>query len=108
MAVAKVKKVMSYDDSLDVFGIHGIGGTWGIIATGLFANPRIGGKAGLFYGNAKQLLVQFEGIIVVYSVVIIGTLVTLLIVRTFMKLRVEPQEEIYGLDLILHGERAAE
>ena len=108
LAVAKVKKVMSYDDSLDVFGIHGIGGTWGIIATGLFANPRIGGKAGLFYGNAKQLLVQFEGIIVVYSVVIIGTLVTLLIVRTFMKLRVEPQEEIYGLDLILHGERAAE
>ena len=108
LAVAKVKKVMSYDDSLDVFGIHGIGGTWGIIATGLFANPRINGKAGLFYGNPMQLLTQFEGIAVVYTVVIVGTLISLLIVKAFMRLRVEPQEEIYGLDLILHGERAAE
>lgn len=106
--VAKVKKRFGYDDSLDVFGIHGMGGTWGIIATGLFANPNINGKAGLFYGNALQLWIQFKGILVVYCIVIVGTLVSLLIVRAFMRLRVEPQEEIYGLDLILHGERASE
>ncbi len=112
--VAKVKKRFGYDDSLDVFGIHGMGGTWGIIATGLFANPNIHtadvaiGKAGLFYGNAMQLWIQVKGIVVVYAVVIVGTLITLLIVRAIMKLRVEPQEEIYGLDLTLHGERATE
>ena len=74
----------------------------------IICNPRINGKAGLFYGNPMQLLTQFEGIAVVYTVVIVGTLISLLIVKAFMRLRVEPQEEIYGLDLILHGERAAE
>lgn len=107
--VVEVKKKLGYDDSLDVFGIHGIAGTWGIIANGLFANPKINPVGtGLFYGNPKQLVTQLIGIVVVYAVAISLTLLILFVMKFFIKLRVEPQEEIYGLDLVLHGERVNE
>ena len=107
--VVEVKKKLGYDDSLDVFGIHGMAGTWGIIANGLFANPKINPLGtGLFYGNSKQIITQVIGIVVVYGVSIIGTLAILNVMKFFVSLRVEPQEEIYGLDLVLHGERVSE
>lgn len=109
LMVAKVKKILGYDDSLDVLGIHGIGGMWGLIATGLFANPAINSAGtGLFYGNSKQLTIQLIGLGAVILYVIVGTIASLLIVKIFRPLRVEPQEEIYGLDLVLHGERVTE
>ncbi len=107
--VVEVKKKLGYDDSLDVFGIHGMAGTWGIIANGLFANLKINPLGtGLFYGNSKQIITQVIGIVVVYGVSIIGTLAILNVMKFFVSLRVEPQEEIYGLDLVLHGERVSE
>ena len=109
--VAKVKKAFGYDDSLDAFGVHGIGGTWGAIATGLFANSDINSVvskegSGLFYsGNFTLLSKQLISIGAAYGIAIVGTLVVLFIMRLFMKLRVEPQEEIFGLDLSAHGEK---
>lgn len=107
--VVKVKKHFNYDDSLDAFGIHGVGGTWGAIATGLFANPKVNSLGtGLFYGNPKQLIIQLTSVGIAYALAIVGTFVIVFIIKRFMKLRVEPQEEINGLDLILHGERVSE
>lgn len=107
--VVEVKERLGYDDSLDVLGIHGIAGTWGIIANGLFANPKINpAGTGLFYGNAHQLVTQITGILVVCGVTIIGTFLILFVMKFFVRLRVEPQEEIHGLDLVLHGERVNE
>lgn len=107
--VVEVKKRFAYDDSLDVFGIHGMAGTWGIIANGIFANPNINPVgSGFLYGNSGQLMKQLIGIIVVYAISIVGTAAILYIMKFFVKLRVEPQEEIYGLDLVLHGERVNE
>lgn len=104
--VVVIKKAIGYDDSLDVFGIHGVAGTWGLIATGIFANPNINpaGKGALF-GNPSQIFIQFMGIASVYAFAIVGTLIVLFITKLVVKLRVEPQEEIYGLDLVMHGER---
>ncbi len=104
--VVIVKKRFNYDDSLDAFGIHGVGGTWGAIATGLFANPKINPLGtGLFYGNSKQLFIQLESVAIGYGIAIVGTFVIIFILKRFIKLRVEPQDEIYGLDLVLHGEK---
>ena len=107
--VVKVKKHFNYDDSLDAFGIHGVGGTWGAIATGLFANPKVNALGtGLFYGNPKQLWIQLISVGVGYAIAIIGTVVVISILKKLTKVRVEPQEEINGLDLVLHGERVSE
>ena len=95
------KEKFGYDDSLDVVGVHGIGGLWGAIATGLFAS--IGGT-GLFYGNAHQLFVQLiaSGTAIIFSLIM--TTVILLVVKMITGLRVEEEEEIQGLDQSLHGE----
>lgn len=107
--VVKVKKHFNYDDSLDAFGIHGVGGTWGAIATGIFANPKINPLGtGLLYGNSKQLVIQLISVGIAYLVAIVGTFIIITILKKFIKLRVEPQEEINGLDLVLHGERVNE
>lgn len=103
--VVKVKSKFGYDDSLDAFGIHGVGGTWGAIATGIFANPKVNSLGtGLLYGNPKQLTIQLISVAASYAIAIVGTLLILVIIKSFMKLRVEPQDEIDGLDLVLHGE----
>jgi Amt family ammonium transporter len=106
--VSRVKKALKYDDSLDVFGVHGVGGMWGALMTGVFADPSIGGKAGLLYGNANQLLAQVISILITILLVVVGTLISLFITSLITKLRVEPQEEVYGLDFSLHGEKAYE
>ena len=108
--VAIVKKKMGYDDSLDAFGVHGMCGLWGALATGLFANPAITeGAAGLFYGNPKQLWIQVVSILATASFTAVGTLIVVYVTRFITGgLRVEHEEEIKGLDSSLHGERGFE
>ena len=99
-----LKRMLGYDDSLDVFGIHGIGGFVGALLTGVFAAKDIGGTAGLLEGNAGQVLTQLWGIAgtVVWSAV--GSFVLLKIVDAIVGLRVDEETEVGGLDLALHGE----
>lgn len=103
-----LKRKFGYDDALDAFGCHGIGGTWGGIATGLFATKSVNsaGADGLFYGNAHQLLVQIIGIAATYVYAIAGTLIILFVIKLFMKLRATDEEEELGLDASQHGESA--
>ncbi len=104
--VAIVKVKFGYDDSLDAFGVHGIGGIWGALATGLWANKEINsaGNNGLFYGNPELLLIQAKAVLVtvVYSFVV--TWVILKLVDVVVGLRVQEQEERIGLDLTQHRE----
>ncbi len=99
-----LKRMAGYDDSLDAFGVHGIGGIVGAVLTGVFALEAIGGKPGLIDGNANQVLVQIEGIAatIIYSAV--GSLVLLKVIDAVLGLRVPREVEIEGLDLNLHGE----
>jgi Amt family ammonium transporter len=103
-AVYNLKAKFGYDDALDVFGVHGLSGVWGLIATGLFASPAINGAAGLFYGNPSQLTVQ---VIAVVATAIYTFVVSLLIAKALditIGLRVEDRQEITGLDSALHEE----
>ncbi|WP_419660019.1 AmtB1: ammonium transporter [Desulfosarcina variabilis str. Montpellier] len=108
--VAVVKHKIGYDDSLDAFGVHGICGVWGALATGLFANPSITeGAAGLFYGNPGQLWTQIVSIFATAVFTAVGTLIIIFITKALTGgLRVERDEEIQGLDNALHGERGFE
>lgn len=103
-AVAKLKELLKYDDALDVFGIHGIGGIVGAILTGIYANPAIGGASGLLYGNPDQLFAQIISVVVVMAYSGIVTWVLLVVIRAAMGLRVDARVEYHGLDLALHGE----
>ena len=110
LMVVKVKAIFGYDDSLDAFGVHGAGGTLGAILTGVFANSAINpifgaGKAtGLLEGNAHQLLNQFIGVAIAWTISIVGTLIILFIVDKLIGLRVSEEDERTGLDLSQHGE----
>ncbi len=101
-----LKAKIGYDDSLDVVGVHGVGGSWGALATGLFATVAVNpdGANGLFFGNAHQFLIQLLGIIVaiVFSMVV-TTLILKLVDRT-VGLRLSREEEIQGLDVTQHSE----
>jgi Amt family ammonium transporter len=99
-----LKKMFGYDDSLDVFGIHGVGGIVGALLTGVFAAKDIGGTAGLLEGNAGQVLTQVWGIAgtIIWSA--IASYVLLKIVDVVIGLRVDEETEVGGLDLALHGE----
>ena len=99
-----LKNRLGYDDSLDVFGVHGIGGTVGALLTGVFAAKAIGGKSGLLEGNAGQVLIQLEGIAATIIYCAVVTFVILKIVDAVMGLRVDEETEVGGLDLGLHGE----
>ncbi len=103
-----LKGRFGYDDALDAFGGHGIGGTWGAIATGLFATVSVNslGANGLFYGNAHTLLIQLLGVAVSWVFSFAGTMIILKVVDLIMGLRVSPEEERIGLDLVLHNENA--
>lgn len=98
------KSRFGYDDALDVLGIHGIGGTWGAIATGLFAS--VGGGTGLFFGNPGQVLIQVVGVGATWVFSFVGTFIILKVLDTLMGLRVTKEEEVVGLDLSEHNERA--
>nr|AHZ45602.1 ammonium transporter [uncultured bacterium] len=102
----RMRAKFGLDDSLDVVGVHGVGGAWGAIATGLFAGAAWGGVDGLFYGEAAQLGRQLMavGVTIVYSGV--GTFVILKVLDMTMGLRVKEEEELVGLDVSQHGERA--
>ena len=99
-----LKKAMGYDDSLDAFGVHGVGGIVGALLTGVFAREAIGGTAGLIEGNAMQVWVQFEGIIATIAYCAVVTFILLKVIDMIMGLRVSEADEIEGLDFTLHGE----
>jgi Amt family ammonium transporter len=108
LAAVVIKPKFGYDDALDAFGVHCIGGVWGALATGLFATKLVnaGGNDGLFYGNPAQLLVQVKAVAVtlVYSGAV--TAVIFKVIDVVMGIRVGAQEEDIGLDLTQHHERA--
>jgi ammonium transporter, Amt family len=103
-AVTSLKRMMGYDDSLDVFGIHGVAGLIGAILTGVFAVEAIGGTPGLMEGNAGQVLIQVWGVVATIAWCAIATFVLLKIIDAVMGLRVTKETEVDGLDLALHGE----
>lgn len=107
--ISKVKQKFGYDDALDAFGCHGIGGVWGGLATGLFTQTSINSVAkwnGLFFGDTHQFIVQVISILVTIVVAVVGTLICIGLVRLFIPLRVEKRDEQVGLDLSEHNETA--
>src|ERR1700716_1048785 len=103
-----LRERVKVDDALDVWAVHGVGGTWGALATGLFATVAINSTAanGLFYGNPKQVLFQLAAIGASWAWAAIGTFVILKVVNIFVPLRVQEDEELLGLDISQHGEPA--
>lgn len=107
--VILLKQKLKIDDALDAFGCHGIGGIWGGIATGLFGKTSINSVAkwdGLVFGDHRLFLAQVLSIVITITVAIVGTLICIGIVRIFTPLRVDPKEEMVGLDASQHGENA--
>jgi Amt family ammonium transporter len=103
-----LKRKVGYDDSLDAFGVHGIGGIVGALLTGVFAVEAIGGTPGLIEGNAGQVLTQAYGVIVTIVYCAIVTFIILKVIDVVMGLRVDEKVETVGLDISLHGERGYE
>jgi ammonium transporter, Amt family len=103
-----LKPLFGYDDALDAVGVHGIGGSWGALATGLFASKAVNsaGADGLFFGNPAQLGIQAMAVLVTMVFVFVGTLIILAIVDAIMGLRVNEEEERSGLDISQHDEKA--
>jgi ammonium transporter, Amt family len=106
LAVSFVKARLGYDDTLDAFGVHGIGGIWGAIATGIFATKAVNaaGGDGLLYGNPVQFWIQAKAVLVTLAFSFVATLVLLKVVDVIVGLRVSEQEERIGLDLSQHRE----
>ena len=104
----KLRQKVNLDESLDVFACHGMGGTWGALATGLFATKSVNaaGADGLFYGNVGQFGVQFVsvGAVILFSFSV--TYILAKLIDMFVGLRVCPNAEEVGLDISEHGERA--
>ena len=107
-AACNMKSKLGYDDSLDVVGVHGIGGTWGAIATGLFASKAINeaGADGLFFGNPGLVLSQLVAVVATWVFAFAGSLVLLKVVDAVVGLRVNEEEEFAGLDVSQHSENA--
>lgn len=107
-SVAVIKLKLSYDDSLDAFGVHGVGGTVGALATGIFAQKAINaaGNNGLLFGNAAQLKVQAIGVLATMAYSLVVTFVLLKVLDAVMGLRVSDEEEVIGLDITQHEESA--
>jgi Amt family ammonium transporter len=110
-ACTKLKQALGYDDSLDVFGVHGVGGATGTILTGVFAVGWLsatadapGGSTGLIEGNPKQLLAQLYGVVATIVWCGVLTVVLLKVIEFFIPLRVTQQQELEGLDVTQHGE----
>jgi Amt family ammonium transporter len=103
-AATFLKQIFNYDDSLDAFGVHGVGGIIGALLTGVFALQEIGGTSGLLEGNAGQVWIQVEGIVATIVYCAIATFIILKVVQGIMGLRVDDETEVEGLDINLHGE----
>jgi ammonium transporter, Amt family len=101
-----LKTRLGYDDSLDVVGIHGVGGTWGALATGLFASTEInpGGANGLFFGNPGQLWIQFISVAATMVFAFVMTVIILKVVDMLVGLRITEEEERMGMDTAIHNE----
>ncbi len=99
-----LKQMLGYDDSLDAFGVHGVGGIIGAFLTGVFALKEIGGTSGLLEGNTAQIWIQLEGIFATIVYCAVTTFIILKVVQGIMGLRVDDQAEVEGLDINLHGE----
>ena len=108
MTAVMLKPMFGYDDALDAVGIHGIGGTWGALATGLFASTAVNsaGADGLFFGNPAQLGIQALAVLITWVFVFVGTLIVLAVVAGITGLRVSEEDEQSGLDLSQHDEKA--
>jgi len=108
IAVAVIKPKLGYDDSLDAFGVHCVGGIWGALATGLFASKAVNpnGADGLFFGNPKQFLVQLLAVLVTLVYTFTVTFIIYKLVDLVIGVRVGEKEELMGLDLTQHHERA--
>jgi len=105
-SIVLMKNKLKFDDSLDVFAVHGVGGIWGALATGIFASSVIAGTPGLLEGNAAQLLTQFIGVLAVAAFAFAATWILGKLVDVTVGLRVGQMDETVGLDLSQHGERA--
>ena len=101
-----VKPKVGYDDSLDAFGIHGIGGLWGSIATGIFASKAVNpnGADGLIHGNMELVVNQILSSFIVIAYSAVATFIILTVLKSFVRLRVTPLEERRGLDKVELGE----
>ncbi len=110
LGVVVLKHKLSYDDSLDAFGIHGLCGIWGALATALFASPSITqGAAGLFYGNPGQVWIQFLSIAGTIAFSAAATIIVIYVTKMLTNgIRVDKDDELAGLDNTFHGERAFE
>lgn len=108
IAVAITKPRFGYDDSLDAFGVHGVGGILGTLLAGVFASKLINpaGADGLLYGNPKQLLIQLLAVAVAVGYTFIATFIIYKVVDIFFRMRVSEKDELVGLDLTQHRERA--
>jgi Amt family ammonium transporter len=104
----QLRAKLRVDDALDVWAVHGVGGTWGAIATGIFASVAVNpaGANGLLYGNPGQFLTQLLAVAVSWIYCGVMTFIILKIVDAVIGLRVEEQEEVLGLDISQHGEPA--
>ena len=108
-AVILIKNKLKIDDTLDAFGCHGVGGIWGCIATGLFAQSSINSTAqwdGLVFGDVRLFGAQMLGMLITIAVAVVGTLVAYYIVKAFVPFRADQREERLGMDMTQHGERA--
>ncbi len=107
MVVNYVKLILGYDDSLDVFGMHGVGGTWGMIATGLFASAEVNpdGSDGLFYGYPYPLFAQGVAVLVTWALAGVVTFLLVKALQLIVPARVDGEAEMMGLDLSQHGEK---
>ena len=103
-AIYYLKSRFGYDDALDVFGVHGLSGVWGAIATGIFASPAINEAAGLLFGNPNQLTIQIISIIVTAVYAFVVSIILAKILDKTIGIRVDEKEEIGGLDANLHNE----
>lgn len=104
--ISVIKQKLGFDDALDAFGCHGVGGIFGGIVTGIFADPSVGGRTGLIYGETHLFIAQIESVL--FTLVFAGVASYLIIsfIRVFMPIRVSQQEEALGLDQIEHDENA--
>jgi len=107
LSVSVVKAKLGYDDSLDAFGVHGVGGAWGALATGLFASKAVNeaGADGLFFGNPAQFTSQVVGVVISCLFAIVMTFIIIKAMTLFMEIRVAESQELQGLDITEHGER---
>ena len=105
-AVSKLKPALGYDDALDAFGVHGIGGIVGAIGTGIVYSPALGGPGKADFSISSQLVIQVEAVLATVVLATIGTVIAIFVAKAVTGLRVSPEVEQEGLDIGEHGERA--